>query len=314
MGGNRVRMTRFPPKKGETMASPIRFYPEPLPHKEPYPLFGFPIFSPKDIQALLHGFVSFCLGITGLYLCASGQVGWILAPKFFPWLAWGCAALIVLSVYAMACSFRHLLSAIKTRGKFADSCCTRHPDAVKDCKLVLYAPVRFALLSFPLGLVLFGMPSQGLASATALGLHLFQTRSIETRGSAKVPSFQALLHASQSPEGRAHYEGTEVWLIGRILGIQSDRFTLIRYRMTCCAADASVMKAGVCVEGAMPGTLLTKEWEGKHVKIRGHLQFHQDKDQTWLPILVIPPITPENPLSDWIQESSSGPGDLYEIP
>jgi len=56
-------------------------------------------------------------------------------------------------------------------------------------------------------------------------------------------TFSQLESAAQSPEQRSYYEGRLVQILGRYQGTSDEFFTLTRYKINCCAADAQPIKA-----------------------------------------------------------------------
>lgn len=85
--------------------------------------------------------------------------------------------------------------------------------------------------------------------------------------------FLELFKAAAHAETRAFFEGKTVRISGRFVGQDERRFTLIRYRMACCAADATPLNAVVMVDPDCPETLHWKKLQGKWVEVQGELRY-----------------------------------------
>src|SRR5262249_34393429 len=82
-----------------------------------------------------------------------------------------------------------------------------------------------------------------------------------------------LERASRSPESQVLYEGSFVHLVGQFVGRGDKRFSLTRFRMNCCAADAVPVDAAIFIDPKSPVRLQPQQYQGKWVDVRGQVQF-----------------------------------------
>ena len=76
-------------------------------------------------------------------------------------------------------------------------------------------------------------------------------------------------------------------------------FTLVRYRMNCCARDAVALKAVIMLDPQSKDTLPQNGLQRKWVQVEGQVQFQQDPSQpgNWVTIIVLRPDA-DHPLID----------------
>jgi hypothetical protein len=101
-----------------------------------------------------------------------------------------------------------------------------------------------------------------------------------TRAADVIPlEFNTLQRAAYTPSSRQYYEGKVVQLIGQYAPGSNDRtFTLVRFKMTCCAADAQPLNVVIKLDPQVPGSLAhikALEW----VKVTGRITFGLRKDR-----------------------------------
>jgi uncharacterized membrane protein YcgQ (UPF0703/DUF1980 family) len=107
-------------------------------------------------------------------------------------------------------------------------------------------------------------------------------------------------------ERRHFYDGKTAQFVGQATNIETRRFGLIRYKISCCAADAVPLKLVISVPATTEKgetfdgpTLLTRRW----VMVTGVIQFRKLRDSdeyvTFLEVLAedveVLPKPPENP-------------------
>jgi hypothetical protein len=92
--------------------------------------------------------------------------------------------------------------------------------------------------------------------------------------------FVQLEKAAETPEKRAYYEGKTVRLTGHYKDLDTRRFTLIRYKMNCCAADAIPVKAVIFVDPAFKENLDNDALRGRWVEVTGRVVFLQQPGTT----------------------------------
>jgi uncharacterized membrane protein YraQ (UPF0718 family) len=128
---------------------------------------------------------------------------------------------------------------------------------------------------------------------TALGMMMINPDEQSTE-----ISFLMLENASLTEELRHFYEGRRVRLRGRFNGT-SEGFTLIRYKINCCAADATPLKATIIVypEQTIPVNQLRDQW----VQVTGRVRFFNPPGTSaWYTALVVTP-TEREPLEKLIE-------------
>lgn len=86
-------------------------------------------------------------------------------------------------------------------------------------------------------------------------------------------TFKQLEAAAQTPEAREENAGKYVRLVGKYAGNTDSRFSLSRYQMTCCAADARPLNAVIMVDPNSREKLNWKKLQNKWVEVTGQLQF-----------------------------------------
>jgi hypothetical protein len=123
-------------------------------------------------------------------------------------------------------------------------------------------------------------------------------------GQAPEMSFFQLENAAQSPEMRRYFEGKQVRMIGRFTGNER-QFTLLRYKINCCAADATPLNAIITVDYSKIGdgkkeSLPVNQLSGHWVSVVGHLAFQEQRPGYFVPVLVVTP-TPKQPLKELVK-------------
>jgi hypothetical protein len=117
-----------------------------------------------------------------------------------------------------------------------------------------------------------------------------KTREVEiTRAADVIPlGFNVLQGAAYTPSRRQYYQGKVVQLVGQYAPGNNDRtFTLVRFKITCCAADARPLPVMIMLDPHSPDNLShvkALEW----VKVTGRLEFHKrtDRDE-YVTVLVV---------------------------
>jgi hypothetical protein len=106
------------------------------------------------------------------------------------------------------------------------------------------APWRFLLLVLPVVLFLLGLPNQGIRGGYDQKLakdELDQLR--DAGGTAKGDgvleiTFKELERTAGNPDARKELTGQTVYVTGQYVGDDPAEFSLVRYKQTCCTADA----------------------------------------------------------------------------
>src|SRR5262249_24287517 len=129
------------------------------------------------------------------------------------------------------------------------------------------APSKDALVSAARTVGLLADPSGGPIAAAASAILERRTEKV-----AEVGCLQ-LEMPGMSPEARGFYEGRRVKLRGRFVPINDKTFTLVRYRINCCAADAIPLKAVIRIDDKAKDVLPVKDLRDKWVLVTGEGRF-----------------------------------------
>jgi hypothetical protein len=91
--------------------------------------------------------------------------------------------------------------------------------------------------------------------------------------------FKELEGAAYTPDAREYYQGRMVRIIGQYAPSGTDRmFTLVRFKITCCAADAIPLNVVILLDPQSKeklGPLPTHQW----VEVTGRIEFLKRKDR-----------------------------------
>jgi hypothetical protein len=114
-------------------------------------------------------------------------------------------------------------------------------------------------------------------------------------------SFLRLESAAASPELRDFFQGKLVFMTGRFSGNER-QFTLLRYKINCCVADATPLDALLIVDpnARQDQKLHANKYNGQWVKVIGHVQFFETGPGKYKAALVVTP-TPRESLDDLVQ-------------
>jgi len=167
-----------------------------------------------------------------------------------------------------------------------------------------WAPWRYVFLLFPVLLFFLGMPRAEWAQARVADADVqaeVKAKDMASRGEITV-TFKQLEYAPYTSDGRQFYEGKIVHLKGEYVPRDDTTFSLMRYKMSCCAADAVPLKAIIVVDPKsgkkLPGALARK-W----VEVTGQMQFvpeSPERPDSWLTLIVLRP-SDEHPLDEFIK-------------
>jgi WD40 repeat protein len=105
-------------------------------------------------------------------------------------------------------------------------------------------------------------------------------------GRAIVLDFKELDNQANTPEGRKLYEGK----IGKIKGQfrpseAATRFSLVRFKIQCCAADAIQLNVVIVTPEPVPEDIKPLDW----IEVVGQIQFQKRRDRDeYVPVLKVP--------------------------
>jgi uncharacterized repeat protein (TIGR03943 family) len=237
------------------------------------------------------------LGGVAVMLWWNGTLKLLLHPKFFLWVLLGGITLLMLVVLRAVAVWRSVdeLAAVPDHTHDHDYCGHGHDHDHGHCHHDHdhdhahdhghdhghehgWAPWRYVVLLLPVVLYFLNLPNQGF-SADAGGIDLSELSlngqaSVSSRGQVTV-GFVELQQASLTPESREYYEGKTVTLTGQYKGHDSKRFTLVRYKIACCAADAVPLNAVIMVNDKSSEKVDPDTYRDKWVQVTGRIRFFQ---------------------------------------
>jgi hypothetical protein len=168
-----------------------------------------------------------------------------------------------------------------------------------------WAPWRYVVLLLPVALY-FLMPADGLSGAgqgVQAGAVSGPNKDVKSKGQDFGVNFVQLEQAALSEDTRNFYEGKTIRLVGKYVAQDSRHFTLVRYTMNCCAADAIPLKALTILDDSkspkdvLDGNRLNNKW----VEVTGQVQFLKMRDgNSFVPAIIIQP-TPEAKLTQLVK-------------
>jgi hypothetical protein len=141
--------------------------------------------------------------------------------------------------------------------------------------------LRYIILLIPVVLFFLGLPNEGFQIRAAedvgqIGDTIGDGKA-RAKGSDAAPvglGFLELAGAAYDPERRELYEGKLARLKGQFQSAGSDRyFSLVRYKMTCCMADAIPLPLIIMIDPASGEHVNPGAYQGKWVEVTGQVQF-----------------------------------------
>ena len=167
-----------------------------------------------------------------------------------------------------------------------------------------WAPWRFVVLLLPVVLY-FLIPTEALNAAYGLKVGAGDVsgpgKDVTSKGADFTVDFTQLEMAALRPDLRDFYEGKTVRLTGKYVGDDSRQFTLVRYKINCCAADAVPLNAVIMIDPKSKTQLPLSKLRNQWVQVTGQVQFLQRRDNgSYVPALILHP-TPEQPLGQLVK-------------
>jgi hypothetical protein len=137
-----------------------------------------------------------------------------------------------------------------------------------------WAPWRYAVLLLPVA-IYFVVPLEALSSTggQAVDVDASAVSSGQMEKEISSITFQQLELAALYPENRSMYEGKTVRLVGQYVGKNNREFTLRRFKISCCAADAVPLNAVIMIDPASKDTLDVDRLQNKWVQVTGRVAF-----------------------------------------
>jgi hypothetical protein len=143
-------------------------------------------------------------------------------------------------------------------------------------------PIRYVLLMLPVALFFLNLPNQGFSALKSVDVELDQTKSLANSSSDLFPmTFKGLEQAAYSEDQRELLTGKLVELIGQFAPNSPRTFTLVRYKMSCCAADAIPLNVVIVAPESIK-TAKPRDW----VQVTGVVEFDKRKGRDeYLPVI-----------------------------
>jgi hypothetical protein len=166
-----------------------------------------------------------------------------------------------------------------------------------------WSPWRYVVLMLPLVLYFLNLPNKGF-QAHASGIagigQMEAPKNLADKGHVTI-GFSQLEEAALTEEQRSHYQGKTVRLTGQYADYDPKRFTLIRYKINCCAADAVPVKALIMVDPASKDRLDTDKLRGQWVQVTGRITFVKEPNgNRYVTALIVYP-TAERPIQELVK-------------
>lgn len=235
------------------------------------------------------------LGGVAVMLWWSGTIALMLHPKFFLWVLLGGISLLALVVLRAAAVWRSVdeLAAEPDQTHDHDHCGHDHDHCHHDHDHGHdhghdhdhdhghehgWAPWRYVVLLLPVVLYFLNLPNQGFSADAGGGglndVELSDPALVSSTGKANI-GFVELQQASLTQESRDYYEGKTVTLTGQYSGVSPKRFTLVRFKIACCAADAVKLDAVIMVNDKSEENVDPDRYRNQWVQVTGRIHFFQ---------------------------------------
>jgi len=142
-------------------------------------------------------------------------------------------------------------------------------------------PWRYIVLCLPIMLFFLGLPNEGF-NAKAMEIQDSDRTVSEKSGDVIHLNFKELEGWAYDENKRESFEGRSGELTGQFVkGNSPNVFGLVRFKMTCCAADAIKLNVAI-VSPESVADIKPMSW----VKVTGQIQFRKRKDRDeYIPVL-----------------------------
>src|SRR5262249_29174330 len=139
-----------------------------------------------------------------------------------------------------------------------------------------WAPWRFVVLLLPVVLY-FLIPTEALNAAygdKGAGAQVDgPDQKVASKGADFNVDFTQLETAALQKQLRDYWEGKIVRLTGKYVGDDNRQFTLVRYKINCCAADAVPLNAVIMIDPKSNAKLPLSKLRNQWVQVTGQVQF-----------------------------------------
>jgi hypothetical protein len=138
-----------------------------------------------------------------------------------------------------------------------------------------WAPWRYVVLLLPVVLYFLNLPNKGFSGGTDISEQFtgaLPVKTAQSTGKIEV-GFSELQQASLTVEMRDYYEGKSLTLAGEYVGSNPKHFTLKRYKIACCAADAVPLNAVIMVDPKTDVKIDPDKYRNQWVEVTGQVHF-----------------------------------------
>jgi hypothetical protein len=144
-----------------------------------------------------------------------------------------------------------------------------------------WRPWRFGFLCLPIMLYFLNLPNQGFSSATALDVEESDRTIVRKAGEVLKLGFKEMEQWALNEEQREYFEGRKGRIKGQYVRKTDRTFTLVRFKMPCCPADATPVRVAVISPESITH-IKPMQW----VEVTGQIQFHKRRDRDdYVPVL-----------------------------
>jgi hypothetical protein len=150
-----------------------------------------------------------------------------------------------------------------------------------------WVPARYLVLMLPIVLFFLGLPNEGFLDTKSLSASDLDSSAVQLkdRGEAVGLGFTELERAAYSKEARDYWQGKTGTLKGQMSHSGDEHtFSLVRYRITCCAADAMPAKVLIMCRDSVTD-IPSNQW----VAAKGQIQFRKRSgSDEYVAVLYVP--------------------------
>jgi hypothetical protein len=145
-----------------------------------------------------------------------------------------------------------------------------------------WKPWRYMVLCLPIMLYFLNLPNQGYSFASEVDVQDSDHTVLAQEGAPIKLEFKELERWAYNESQRLHFEGMSGTLKGQFVPGKSDRmFGLVRYRITCCAADAIPLNVVI-----LSPESITRVKRDQWVEVTGRIEFRKKRDrEEYIPVL-----------------------------
>jgi hypothetical protein len=270
------------------------------------------------------------IGLVTILLYRAGLLNLMLNPKFHLPVLWGGIALLVLSavrvIPLVASMVRRNAKPAAAKHHHHDhdhnhaDCGHDHDHShagdhthghgdTHDGHDHAWAPWRYVILLLPVVLFFLDLPNQGFASiGQGKEVDLADGTAAAVKDGDVITGFLELERASATENQRSDYAGRRAKVVGQVApSAAKNRFSLVRYKISCCAADAVPLNMVAEVSEATDAgkAFNSSNHREKWVEVTGVIQFRKvRRSENYITVLEIKPeefkVLPSRPANPFV--------------